>query len=58
LNSQNSDVFKGVLTWGAGGFATSYVISNTPFGSGKSLTNQPLVTDCLIGKFKNPTGVM
>ncbi|MCJ1283475.1 hypothetical protein MMC26_002804 [Xylographa opegraphella] len=46
LNS-NADVYLGWQGWAAGGFATSYVLSETPTGS----TDTLLVQKCIAGEF-------
>ncbi|MCJ1432836.1 hypothetical protein MMC27_002194 [Xylographa pallens] len=46
LNS-NSDVYLGWQGWAAGGFATSYVLSETPTGN----TDTLLVQQCIAGEF-------
>ncbi|KAK3072419.1 Endoglucanase EG-II [Teratosphaeriaceae sp. CCFEE 6253] len=51
LNSY-SDVFLGWTGWAAGKFDTSYVLSETPTLSGGVYTDQPLVKQCIVGKFK------
>lgn len=56
--SQNSDVFKGVVSWAAGGFDTSYVITETPNINGTTLTDQPLVSQCIVAKFRGASGVL
>ncbi|KAF2236668.1 glycoside hydrolase family 5 protein [Viridothelium virens] len=57
---ENSDVYLGYTSWAAGSFATSYTLSETPFGSGTALTDQELVTQCVVGvftgKYTNGTG--
>jgi endoglucanase len=56
--SQNSDVFKGVVSWAAGGFDTSYVITETPNINGTTITDQPLVSQCIVAKFRGASGVL
>lgn len=56
--SQNSDVFKGVVSWAAGGFDTNYVITETPDINGTTLTDQPLVSQCIVAKFRGASGVL
>ena len=51
--NEYSDAFLGWTGWAAGMFDTSYVLSETPTGSGTDLTDQPLVKQCIVGKFKN-----
>ncbi|KAI6856552.1 Endoglucanase [Hortaea werneckii] len=46
-----SDVYLGWTGWAAGAFAPSYEISETPSGSPGSYTDQPLVKQCIVGKF-------
>ncbi|CAD6440267.1 a4d1e733-b7c2-4844-9ae4-1dad932047d2 [Sclerotinia trifoliorum] len=43
----NSDVYLGYLGWAAGSFDTNYTLTETPYGSGSSMTDQPLVAACL-----------
>lgn len=50
--ASNSDVFLGWTGWGAGMFATSYVLSEVPTGTYPSYTDQELVTQCIAGMFK------
>ncbi|KKY15485.1 putative glycoside hydrolase family 5 protein [Phaeomoniella chlamydospora] len=51
---RNSDVYLGYVGWGAGSFATSYVLSLTPFGDNATgWTDQQLVSQCLR---RNQTG--
>lgn len=45
--SDNSDVYLGYTSWAAGGFDSTYELTETPTVSGDTLTDQPLVTDCL-----------
>ncbi|KAK4575074.1 Endoglucanase EG-II [Recurvomyces mirabilis] len=47
-----SDVFLGWTGWSAGMFDTSYVLTETPTLSGSTYTDQPLVKQCIAGKFK------
>jgi hypothetical protein len=46
----------GVVAWAAGGFAQNYVISETPMMMGTSLMDQPLVSQCIVSKFKGAIG--
>jgi hypothetical protein len=46
----------GVVSWAAGGFAQNYVISQTPMIVGASLVDQPLVSQCIVSKFKGAVG--
>jgi hypothetical protein len=49
-SSQNSDVYLGVITWAAGGFDQSYALTQTPSVNGNVLTDQALVTQCVVNK--------
>jgi len=49
--AKNSDVYLGWTGWAAGGFDTSYVLSETPSGSAGSYVDQPLVKQCIAGAF-------
>ncbi|KAK1752867.1 glycoside hydrolase superfamily [Echria macrotheca] len=51
----NSDVFAGLLTWGAGSFGTDYLLSETPFFEGGKFINQPLTQQCVVGTFMAST---
>jgi endoglucanase len=53
LNS-NSDVFLGWTAWSAGSFKTSYALSLTPTLDGQTWTDEPLLTQCVAGKFQPP----
>lgn len=55
----NSDVFLGVLGWGAGGFDTKwgYNLTETPIETEYGYEDQRLVKDCIIGKFKGAKGM-
>ena len=44
----NSDVFLGWVGWAAGGFDTTYVLTETPNGN----TDQLIVSSCIAGKFQ------
>ena len=62
-HSQNADVFKGVIGWAAGGFATDYVLSQTPLMKipndvNGGFNDQPLTTNCMVAKFRGVTGVL
>lgn len=46
--AQNSDVYLGWTGWAAGSFDQNYALSETPNGN----QDQPLVTQCIVGKFK------
>ena len=55
--NKNSDVYLGMLGWGAGSFdPTSYVLSLTPTQSGNTWTDQPLLTKCFADKFSGGSG--
>lgn len=56
--SQNPDVFKGVVSWAAGGFDTNYVITETADMNGTGFTDQPLVSQCIVAKFRGASGVL
>lgn len=46
-----SDVFLGWTGWAAGSFDTSYTLAETPTLSGDTYVDQPLVKQCVAGKF-------
>lgn len=46
----------GVVGWAAGGFDQNYEITQTPKQVGATLQDQPLVSQCIVGKFKGVTG--
>nr|ACH92572.1 endoglucanase III [Trichoderma sp. SSL] len=48
--NQNSDVYLGYVGWGAGSFDNTYVLTETPTGSGNSWTDTSLVSSCLARK--------
>ncbi|GAB7359867.1 hypothetical protein MBLNU230_g7395t1 [Neophaeotheca triangularis] len=50
LNSY-SDVYLGWTGWAAGQFDSSYELSETPTKNGDSWTDQPIVEQCIAGKF-------
>lgn len=52
---QNSDVYIGYTGWGAGAFATSYVLSEVPTGTYPNFVDQELVSQCIVGAFTNKT---
>jgi len=55
--NQNSDVYLGWTAWAAGSFSTNYVLSLVPTNNGGSWTDQPLMKQCVAGKFSpNGTG--
>ncbi|KAJ8062223.1 hypothetical protein OCU04_008775 [Sclerotinia nivalis] len=43
----NSDVYLGYVGWSAGSFDSTYILTETPNGSGSSMTDQALVAACL-----------
>lgn len=48
-----SDVYLGWVGWAAGQFASSYELAETPTQSGSTWTDQELVKQCIVGKFKS-----
>ncbi|KAL6799703.1 carbohydrate-binding module family 1 [Trichoderma sp. SZMC 28012] len=48
--NQNSDVYLGYVGWGAGSFDSTYILTETPTGSGSSWTDTSLVSSCLSRK--------
>ncbi|KAF7892298.1 uncharacterized protein EAF01_010378 [Botrytis porri] len=46
----NSDVYLGYIGWSAGSFDSTYILTETPNGSGSSMTDQALVAACLTRK--------
>ncbi|CAJ2510269.1 Uu.00g061690.m01.CDS01 [Anthostomella pinea] len=49
----NSDVFVGLIGWGAGSFDTSYVLSLTPSEQNGALVDTKLMSQCLIAPWAN-----
>lgn len=49
--NDNSDVFIGFVSWGAGSFPQTYVLTLTPSGSAGSYTDNKLMTECVIAPF-------
>lgn len=46
----NTDAYLGYSGWSAGGFsATDYNLTETPIGSAGNFTDQPIVTQCIVG---------
>lgn len=45
--NENSDVYLGYTAWAAGGFDTSYALSETPTLSGSTWTDMEIVTQCV-----------
>ncbi|KAF7192990.1 Endoglucanase EG-II [Pseudocercospora fuligena] len=54
--NEYSDVYLGWVGWAAGMFDSSYALTETPSGSAGAYTDQELVKQCIVGKFKNSTG--
>ncbi|KAI3336320.1 glycoside hydrolase family 5 protein [Xylariaceae sp. AK1471] len=55
INS-NSDVFMGLVAWGAGSFSTSYVLSMTPSNQNGQLVDTTLVKQCLLAPWNTSHG--
>ncbi|KAI2617258.1 glycoside hydrolase family 5 protein [Hypomontagnella submonticulosa] len=53
LINQNSDVFVGLVAWGAGSFDTSYVLSLTPSKQNGQLVDNNLMSQCVIAPWVN-----
>ncbi|KAI1384400.1 glycoside hydrolase family 5 protein [Hypoxylon trugodes] len=53
LINKNSDVFVGLVGWGAGSFDTSYVMSMTPSKQNGRLVDNQLMSQCLIATWVN-----
>ncbi len=51
LLNNNADVYLGWTGWAAGSFDQSYVLSLTPTKSGSTWTDQPLLSQCVAGRF-------
>ncbi|KAI0527941.1 endoglucanase 2 [Xylaria bambusicola] len=49
----NSDVFTGLVAWGAGSFSTSYVLSLTPTNQNGRLVDSTLMTQCVLATWNN-----
>ncbi|KAI3338828.1 endoglucanase 2 [Ustulina deusta] len=49
----NSDVFTGLVAWGAGSFSTSYVLSLTPSNQNGRLVDNTLMKQCLLATWNN-----
>ncbi|KAI0971201.1 endoglucanase 2 [Xylaria arbuscula] len=49
----NSDVFTGLVAWGAGSFSTSYVLSLTPTNQNGRLVDNTLFKQCLLATWNN-----
>ncbi|RFU80562.1 endoglucanase ii [Trichoderma arundinaceum] len=48
--NQNSDVYLGYVGWAAGSFDSTYILTETPNGSGSSWTDTSLVASCISRK--------
>lgn len=46
--NQNADVFMGFVGWGAGSFATSYILSLTPSNQNNQLVDNQIMQQCMI----------
>ncbi|KAI6087469.1 glycoside hydrolase family 5 protein [Hypoxylon rubiginosum] len=57
LINENSDVFMGLVGWGAGSFDTSYVLSLTPSKQNGKLVDNQLMSQCLIETWLNSSDV-
>ncbi|KAI1760679.1 glycoside hydrolase family 5 protein [Hypoxylon sp. FL1150] len=57
LINENSDVFVGLVGWGAGSFDTSYVLSLTPSEQNGKLVDNQLLSQCLIDTWLNSSNV-
>lgn len=53
LSSQNSDVYLGYTGWAAGGFDSTYELTETPTQNGNSWTDTALVKSCIVGAWKD-----
>ncbi|GAW11052.1 hypothetical protein ANO14919_003910 [Xylariales sp. No.14919] len=49
----NSDVFMGLVAWGAGSFSTSYILSLTPSNRNGRLVDNVLMRQCLLAPWNN-----
>ncbi|KAI8954001.1 endoglucanase 2 [Xylaria longipes] len=49
----NSDVFTGLVAWGAGSFSTSYLLSLTPSNQNGRLVDNALTKQCLLAPWNN-----
>ncbi|KAI1097484.1 glycoside hydrolase family 5 protein [Jackrogersella minutella] len=56
LINENSDVFMGLVVWGAGSFDTSYVLSLTPSKQNGRLVDSQLMTQCVLAPWVNSNG--
>ncbi|KAJ8122999.1 hypothetical protein O1611_g9699 [Lasiodiplodia mahajangana] len=51
--NENSDVFEGLVAWGAGSFSTSYVLSLTPSNQNGRLVDNDLMTQCVLATWNS-----
>ncbi|KAL5115462.1 Endoglucanase EG-II [Pleosporales sp. CAS-2024a] len=51
--NQNSDVYLGYTAWAAGGFDSSYELTETPTQSNGQWKDTALVSQCVVGAWKN-----
>lgn len=51
--NQNADVFMGFVGWGAGSFATSYILSLTPSKQNNQLVDNQIMQQCMIDVWAN-----
>ncbi|OTB08545.1 glycoside hydrolase family 5 protein [Hypoxylon sp. CI-4A] len=58
LINKNSDVFVGLVAWGAGSFDTSYVMSLTPSKKNGGLVDNQLMSQCLVATWVDSTGAV
>ncbi|KAI0481756.1 endoglucanase 2 [Xylaria cf. heliscus] len=49
----NSDVFTGLVGWGAGSFSTSYLLSLTPSNQNGRLVDNAITKQCLLAQWVN-----
>ncbi|KAI2612552.1 glycoside hydrolase family 5 protein [Hypoxylon fragiforme] len=54
LINEHSDVFVGLVGWGAGSFDTSYILSLTPFKQNGVLIDNEIMSQCLVATWANP----
>ncbi|KAI0444997.1 endoglucanase 2 [Xylaria telfairii] len=53
LINTNSDVFTGLVAWGAGSFSTSYLLSLTPSNQNGRLVDNALTKQCLLAQWND-----
>ncbi|KAI0105464.1 endoglucanase 2 [Nemania sp. FL0031] len=51
--NKNSDVFAGLVAWGAGSFSTSYVLSLTPSNQNGRLVDNALMKQCVLATWNS-----